>query len=175
MKGRGSRVMTTTTSRHVTDDPAARTKTHFVIVDAVGVTDVDQQDTVPLERRRSESLKKLFERVGYNTATLDDITSIASRLARLNRELNPLERDEIADAGGPDLSGLVGRLMDVTDPDRRRDLATERARAEHGEDPGPEQVDAYIRQRSWRRRWSRFGPTLGCGPRSSKSTARTRS
>ena len=48
MKGRGVRVIDARELQAVTPD--ARAKTHFVIVDCVGVSDVRLADTQPLER-----------------------------------------------------------------------------------------------------------------------------
>jgi type I restriction enzyme R subunit len=83
MKGRGSRVMSPAEFQAVTNDAKHPAKTHFVIVDAVGVTDVEQQDTVPLERKRSVSLKALFEKVSGHRRRrrprLDRLTAVAHR------------------------------------------------------------------------------------------------
>ncbi len=51
MKGRGTRVISSTDLNAVTGD--AYNKTHFVIVDAVGVCENDKTDSRPLERKRN--------------------------------------------------------------------------------------------------------------------------
>jgi type I restriction enzyme R subunit len=51
MKGRGVRVISDTEFQQVTPD--AKTKTHFVIVDAVGVCERDKSDSRPLEQKKS--------------------------------------------------------------------------------------------------------------------------
>ncbi len=48
MKGRGARVVTETELQGVTPD--AKSKTHFVIVDAIGLSQEEMSDTQPLER-----------------------------------------------------------------------------------------------------------------------------
>src|SRR5438552_13884035 len=48
MKGRGVRVIDPTELKAVTTDAAA--KTHFVVVDCVGITETPLADTYPLER-----------------------------------------------------------------------------------------------------------------------------
>ena len=50
MKGRGTRVISPTDLETVSPD--AKYKTHFVIVDAVGVCERDKTDSRPLERKR---------------------------------------------------------------------------------------------------------------------------
>ena len=54
MKGRGVRVINPTELQAVSPD--ATTKTHFVIVDCVGVVDSELLDCQPLERKKSASL-----------------------------------------------------------------------------------------------------------------------
>ncbi len=51
MKGRGTRTISNTDLKAVT--PGTESKTHFVIVDAVGVCESDKTDSRPLERKRS--------------------------------------------------------------------------------------------------------------------------
>jgi type I restriction enzyme R subunit len=48
MKGRGTRVISPTEFMSVTSD--ATNKTHFVIVDAIGVCENDKTESRPLER-----------------------------------------------------------------------------------------------------------------------------
>ena len=63
MKGRGTRVISATDLQAVTPD--ARTKTHFVIVDAVGVVEQEKADTQTLERKRTVPFDKLLESVAW--------------------------------------------------------------------------------------------------------------
>jgi type I site-specific restriction endonuclease len=61
MKGRGVRVINPDDLRAVTPD--AKAKTHFLIVDCVGVTEKTLSDTKPLEKNPSLSLKVLLDHV----------------------------------------------------------------------------------------------------------------
>ncbi len=61
MKGRGTRTIGSTDLKAVTPD--SEHKTHFVIVDAVGVCESDKTDSRPLERKRSVPFEKLVESV----------------------------------------------------------------------------------------------------------------
>jgi len=54
MKGRGVRVINETDLQSVTPD--AKSKDHFVIVDAVGVCEAAKTDSRPMERKRTVSL-----------------------------------------------------------------------------------------------------------------------
>jgi len=59
MKGRGTRTISDTDFQSVTKD--ARAKTHFVLVDAVGVCEQFKTDEPPLERKRSVPFAKLLD------------------------------------------------------------------------------------------------------------------
>ncbi len=146
MKGRGSRVMKPAEFQAVTNDLKHPTKTHFVIVDAVGVTDVDQQDTVPLERKRTVSLAKLLEKVGFGAADSDELSSIADRLSRIEKNLTSVQRGKLREAAdGKELTGIVGELMVAVDPDRRQVRAEQLARdANRTDEPTAEQVREQI-------------------------------
>ena len=67
MKGRGVRVIDQTSCRRSRPTPTA--KTHFVIVDCVGVTEREMDDTQPLERKKSVSFKALLEHVARAAPT----------------------------------------------------------------------------------------------------------
>ncbi|MBN2452018.1 MAG: DEAD/DEAH box helicase family protein [Lentisphaeria bacterium] len=136
MKGRGTRTIDPTELNAVTPDCSR--KTHFVIVDAVGVCESDKGDTRPLERKKSVPFDKLLLAVAMGDHTEDTLTSLAGRLARLDREIDDKDRGQIAAAtGGVTLGTLVNRLLDALDPDKH----LEAARATFGTDPPtPEQV-----------------------------------
>ena len=61
MKGRGVRVIDPDALQSVTPD--AEAKTHFVIVDAVGVSEQDKTATKPLDRKPSVPLDKILDLV----------------------------------------------------------------------------------------------------------------
>ena len=116
MLGRGTRVISATDLQAVTPD--ARTKTHFVIVDAVGVVEQEKADTQMLERKRTVSFEKLLESVAWGAHDADTLTSLAGRLARLERALTEADRAEIGVlTGGRTLRDLANALLDAVDPD----------------------------------------------------------
>jgi type I restriction enzyme R subunit len=122
MKGRGSRVVTPTELQNVTPD--GRSKDHFVIIDAVGLEPEKMQDTQPLDRKRNVSLEKLFELVTFGNRDEDVLSSIAARLARLDRELTPNDRTAITEtANGQTLSAIAGEIVSALDPDRHIEAA----------------------------------------------------
>jgi type I restriction enzyme R subunit len=138
MKGRGVRIIDPNDLQAVSADATA--KTHFVIVDAVGVTEAEFNDTNPLDRQKTVSLKKLLDQVASGVRDPDVVSSIAGRLARLDRVITPDDRKELADAtDGIDLSVVVRMLTDAVDIDHAWDKATE---ANGGADPTDDQLQA---------------------------------
>ena len=121
MKGRGARTISPTDLNAVTPD--ARNKTHFLIVDAVGVCESDKTDSRPLERKRSVPFDKLLIGVALGNRDVDTITSLAGRLARLEQELSEADQAGIRAISGEPLRELVTGLLDSTDPDRRIEKA----------------------------------------------------
>ena len=87
MKGRGTRVLTPTDLQAVSGADA-RAKTHFVIVDAVGVCESDKTDSRPLEKKPTVAFDKLLLGVALGKRDEDTLTTLAGRLARLDRELD---------------------------------------------------------------------------------------
>ena len=117
MKGRGSRTLADADFQAVTPDAA--TKTRFVLVDAVGVTEHDYVDARPLERVKTVSLKVLLDRCAALTITEDEAATLASRIAKLELQLTPAERAELDRAAGRPLRGIVAGIVEAVDPDRQ--------------------------------------------------------
>ena len=114
MKGRGARTITPADFQSVTPDATA--KTRFVIVDAVGVTEHDFVEP-PLNRDKGVPLKKLLDKAAALTLTEDETATLASRLAKLELELTPGERDELDGVAGMPVRDIVRGLVDAVDPD----------------------------------------------------------
>ena len=117
MKGRGSRTLSPDELRAVTAD--ATSKDRFVIVDAIGIDPNDLNETKPLERKRYETLKSLMEKVAFGDRTPDVLSSIASRIARLDRQLGHEDRLELEQLAGKPLPQVVGDLVNSLDPDEQ--------------------------------------------------------
>ena len=140
MKGRGVRIIDDTELQGVTPD--AGSKTHFVIVDCVGLAEQELTDTQSLEREPTVPFHKLLQSIAFGSTDRDVISSLAGRLARLDRRLGPRERQAIERlSGGLSLKAISATLVDALDPDRQADAA----RAEHvlpaDAEPDPEQVE----------------------------------
>ena len=116
MKGRGVRVISDTEFQQVTPD--AKTKTHFVIVDAVGVCERDKGDSRPLEQKRSVPLDKLMEGIALGVREPDALSSLAGRMIRLEKRLDPEIQTKVQIlADGKKLSRIAQDLLDAIDPD----------------------------------------------------------
>ena len=137
MKGRGTRTLDHDDLRKVTPS-AATAKTHYVIVDAVGVTKSVKTDSGPLISKPGVPLKDLAMGVMMGARDEETISSLAGRLARLNRQLDDAERRRIEEqAGGVELTDIVGNLLAAIDPDRIDAKAREIDPPPEDDDPGP--------------------------------------
>ncbi|AKJ39318.1 type I restriction endonuclease subunit R [Methanosarcina barkeri] len=117
MKGRGTRTLDYDDLKKVTPS-AISAKTHFVIVDAVGVTKTMKTDSRPLERQKSTSLKDLLAAVTFGAQDEDLYVSLANRLARLDRQINEGERATFAEkANGKTINQTVKDLLNAYNPD----------------------------------------------------------
>jgi type I restriction enzyme R subunit len=136
MKGRGVRVINPNELQSVTPDAMA--KTHFIIVDAVGVCEQDKTDSRPMEKRPSISLEKLLQAVALGNTEPDVISSIAGRLSRIEKRLSREEKEEIKKINnGQGIKDLMAALVQSIDPDRH----IESAKTDFGNDaPSEEQI-----------------------------------
>ncbi len=122
MKGRGTRTINHNDLQMVSS--AASSKTHFVIVDAVGATKSKKTDSRPLERKRSVPTKDLLGAVTMGAADEDLFLSLANRLIRLEKQLSPQEKEQIIEqTGGKNLKQITNELLSAHNPDVISDLA----------------------------------------------------
>lgn len=139
MKGRGVRVVSEADFQQVTPD--AVTKDRFVIVDAVGACHSELSESQPLDRQPTVSFEKLLQAVAFGSTDKDVVSSLASRLARMNRQLGKADQKRLQHlAGGVPLQGVVAGLVDALDPDRHIEEAKAEAKLGEAETPSAEQV-----------------------------------
>ncbi len=144
MKGRGCRVVDSDVLQSVTPD--AKHKTHFVIVDAVGVCEDEKSSTKPMDRKPSVSLDKLLNLVGAGAVTDEIVSTLASRLSRLDQELDPPGQATItAAASGKTLTDLNASLLASIDPDKNTELAIKKFELPEGQEPTEAQLDTVER------------------------------
>lgn len=125
MKGRGTRTIDFDSLKKVTPS-AVSTKTHFVIVDAVGATKSKKTDSRPLERKKSVPMKDLLGAVAMGARDEDLFLSLASRLVRLGQQIDEKEQQKVLDlTGGKSVNQMARELLNAYDPDAIEDLARE--------------------------------------------------
>ena len=122
MKGRGVRVISPDKLRTVT--PSARVKDRFIIVDAVGVCEEDKTDSKTLNRQPSASLEQLLTYVAQGGTDADALTTLAGRIARLQRDFSAEQLTELNElAGGKSFADLAHDLLNACDPDAQAEAA----------------------------------------------------
>lgn len=137
MKGRGTRTLGVDDLQKVTPS-ATGNKDHFVIVDAVGVTKSKKSDTRSLERKPSVSMKELMMNVALGAKDEDTLTSLASRITRLNAQMTVSERKTFESTVGISAGKVAENLLDAFD----EDMILEKAQADNGiAEPTEEQLE----------------------------------
>lgn len=122
MKGRGTRTIDLDALKKVT--PTARfTKDHFVIVDAIGVTKSLKTDSRPLEKKPGVPLKDLLGAIAVGVREEDLFTSLAGRLARLEKQVTEKEKTTFQEkANGKTISQVVKELLHAYTPDTLEEI-----------------------------------------------------
>ena len=98
--------------------PDAEEKTRFVLVDAVGVTESLKHVSQPLDRERKIGFDRLIDDIAAGRRDDDATSTLAARLAALDRKIDDKARADIAKAaGGLDPKALAHKLLDAIDAD----------------------------------------------------------
>ncbi len=140
MKGRGVRVIPPDDLRAVTPDAPA--KTHFVIVDCVGVMEGPRAEP-PLDRERGLSFRKLLDLVAAGNRDEDVLSTLAARLDRMDRLLTENQKRQIEEVSeGRSLRNLVAHILDRLDPDAEDEQARAMFNLPADATPTEEQVRA---------------------------------
>ena len=142
MKGRGTRTLDHDDLKKVT--PSAQTaKTHYVIVDAIGVTKTLKTASQPLITKPSVALKDLATGVMMGANDADTISSLAGRLARLNKQLEQKDQEKIQKAAkGISLIQIINGLLAAIDGDNIEQRALQLAEQPIGTNPGDDKRKA---------------------------------
>jgi type I restriction enzyme R subunit len=139
MKGRGCRVIDPDSLRSVTPD--AKAKTHFVIVDAVGVCEDEKQVTKPLDRKPYVPLDKVLDAVKTGVADAELVSTLAARLTRLKRQLDEKQEAAIQKAaGGMTVPQMAVSLLKSIDPDEVAQHAAQKFGLSPGQEPTEQQL-----------------------------------
>ena len=136
MKGRGTRTLDHDGLRKAS--PAAKTaKTHYVIVDAIGVTKSLKTASRPPITKPSVPFKDLAMEVVMGATDADTISSLAGRLARIDRMLTEEQKQAVAEKlGGTSINQLVRNLFHAIDGEAIEQKALELTGQQPGTEPG---------------------------------------
>jgi len=133
MKGRGTRTLLKDDLRKVTPS-ASDNKTHYVIIDAVGVCKSLKTDSRPLERKPSIPLKDLMMNIAMGSREEDILLSTANRLIRIDRAVSEQEKEIFTEiSSGKSLTEVVKDLLDANDRDFIKTKAGEKYEVEKEE------------------------------------------
>ena len=136
MIGRGTRTMTKEQLQDVSPD-ATDAKDHFVVIDAVGVTQSKKAETRTLERKPTVLMKDLMISVTLGSRDADTLTSLANRIIRLNSRMTDKERKKFTDTMGVSANLAAENLLNAFD----EDVIRQRAQHDNGVDiPTDEQL-----------------------------------
>jgi type I restriction enzyme R subunit len=116
MKGRGVRVVSETEMENV--NPGIKRKTHYLIVDAVGVCERVRTESCPLEKKPQVSFDKLLDAAALGTTEVAAVESLAGRLIRLEHRLEAeVAAEVVSTAKGQSLSQIAKGMLEAIDPD----------------------------------------------------------
>lgn len=116
MKGRGTRTISKDALLMVSK--TAKAKTHFIIVDAIGVTKSKKTDSRPLERQPTVALKDLLGAVTMGVVEEDLFLSLANRLIRLEKQMTDKEKEKLLEySKGKNLKQMSKELLAAFDVD----------------------------------------------------------
>ena len=116
MKGRGTRVLSKDDLQKVTPS-ATENKDHFVIVDAVGVTESKKTETRTLERKPAVSMKELMMNIALGARDEDTLTSLANRVIRLSCKMERSEHKQFRETVGTSAQQVAENLLNAFDED----------------------------------------------------------
>ena len=130
MKGRGVRSLDADSLQRISAS-AEGAKSRFVLIDAVGVEKSLKTESRPLEKKPGVPLKDLLQGIAIGHRDDDTVLSLASRLVRLAKLLDPKAQARIAQhSGGIPVSELGKALITALDPDRIVQTALDTATAQ---------------------------------------------
>ena len=135
MLGRGTRVIPEADLQMVTPD--ATSKNHFVVVDAVGVTESEKPEMQPVEPKKSIGFARLMQQIAMGDHGQEKLGSLAQRLEMLDKKLDEKAQREIIQTSGKSLAQMVQELRTANQPEVHQQQAQQRFNTEQ---PTKEQI-----------------------------------
>lgn len=121
MLGRATRTLNKADLEKVSPS-ATEKKLGYILVDAVGVTKSQKSTSRQLERKPTESLKQLLMAVALNARDEDTLTSLASRLLKLENVLTAKEKEACEKIQHISLNAIAQNLLNAFDEDFIHDM-----------------------------------------------------
>lgn len=145
MIGRGTRSFSKDELVKVT--PGAKlNKERFYIIDAVGVFKSVKVDYPIVDKKPSVPLKDLMKMVILQPDE-DNVTSLASRLTRLDKQISETDREKFKQlSGGKDITEIANDLANIYDPDAIYERAREVYKIPDEAEPDEKQIKETIEQ-----------------------------
>lgn len=136
MKGRGTRTLEHDALKKVSS--AAKTaKSRYVLVDAIGVTKSLKTASRPPITKPTVTFKDLAMEVVMGSCDADTVSSLAGRLARIDRNFSPEQKKDFEQkTGGVSLAALTKNLFTAIDGETIEQRALEITGQPPGSDPG---------------------------------------
>ena len=95
MLGRATRTLEYDDLHHISPT-ATQKKLGYILVDAVGVTKSKKGGSRQLERKPTVSFEKLMLSVATGDCSEDNLTTLAGRLAKLDKQMSPAEKEKFS-------------------------------------------------------------------------------
>ena len=141
MLGRGTRTFGKDDLQKVSPSSVTQ-KTHFVVIDAVGVSKSNKIEMKSLEKKRHIPTKDLLNAVLMGNKEEEVYSSLAGRLSRFEKNITLEEEQEFKKlSSGRDLKGYIKSLLNVHSPDAIEDKAREKFNLEKGKEPTEKQKE----------------------------------
>lgn len=97
--------------------PDSKTKTHFIIVDAVGVCENDRSLSKPLDKQPSVGFEKIMQAVAIGNTHPDVVSTVLSRLSRVSKNFTPVQHEALEQIGNIAIHELCSNIAQALDPD----------------------------------------------------------
>lgn len=115
MKWRWVRVIDDNDYQSVTKDN--KSKTHFVIIDAVWVIDQDKTDTKPLDKKPMVSFDNVLKYIKMWSVDPDLLSTLVSRLSRASKSFTIEQNEELKEIWWVDIHELERNIIEAIDED----------------------------------------------------------
>ncbi|GHT16725.1 type III restriction endonuclease subunit R [Planctomycetales bacterium] len=138
MLGRATRTLDEDDLKKVSPSATQR-KLGFIVVDAVGVTKSQKTTSRQLERKPTVSMKDLMMSVALGAHDEDTLTSLAGRLARLDKIMTAKEKEKFSMVCDTSVITIAANMLNAFDADEIDNAV----RKKYGEDIPADNIPEY--------------------------------